>query len=348
MTGGAPRPAAPAPPILLAMPGTPVREDPREPPRDAAAAGRRRRVRRAARLRAASRRPAAAASYLRELWRRREFASSCRAPPCGRSTSRRSSGSCGWSQPAAAGAVYFILVDILRRGRRSAYFAHLMAGCSPSTWSRAGRPGARSVVKGGRLILNTAFPRMLLPLSSVSTAFLRFLPTMIISSSCTWSPGCRWATHAVGDPAVALMSIFAAGWRCSSPPRRSTSATSRASCPTCCGSGCTSRRSSTTPTRCRDALQVAHLANPLGAAAGGWSDVLILGIAPSSDLLLAGAAWAFGRWSSACCSSSRGSASLPSASEIMLSAPASRAPRRVDPRRGPLGDLPDVARGGRR
>ena len=33
---------------------------------------------------------------------------------------------------------------------------------------------------GGRLILNTAFPRVLLPLSSVITAFMRFLPTMIV------------------------------------------------------------------------------------------------------------------------------------------------------------------------
>ena len=33
---------------------------------------------------------------------------------------------------------------------------------------------------GGRLILNTAFPRTLLPLSSVLTSFLRFLPCVLV------------------------------------------------------------------------------------------------------------------------------------------------------------------------
>ena len=33
---------------------------------------------------------------------------------------------------------------------------------------------------GGKLILNTAFPRVLLPLASVLTRFMRFLPTMVI------------------------------------------------------------------------------------------------------------------------------------------------------------------------
>ena len=40
--------------------------------------------------------------------------------------------------------------------------------------------GVRSVTKGGRLILNSAFPRALLPLSAVITAFMRFLPTMVV------------------------------------------------------------------------------------------------------------------------------------------------------------------------
>jgi hypothetical protein len=40
--------------------------------------------------------------------------------------------------------------------------------------------GAKSVVGGGRLILNTAFPRTLLPLSAVLTSFLRFLPCILV------------------------------------------------------------------------------------------------------------------------------------------------------------------------
>jgi teichoic acid transport system permease protein len=42
------------------------------------------------------------------------------------------------------------------------------------------RDGVRSVVGGGKLVLNTAFPRALLPLSTVITAAKRFVPTFVI------------------------------------------------------------------------------------------------------------------------------------------------------------------------
>jgi ABC-type polysaccharide/polyol phosphate export permease len=38
--------------------------------------------------------------------------------------------------------------------------------------------GANSVVSSGRLLINTAFPRLLMPLAAVRTAFFRFLPTV--------------------------------------------------------------------------------------------------------------------------------------------------------------------------
>jgi ABC-type polysaccharide/polyol phosphate export permease len=38
--------------------------------------------------------------------------------------------------------------------------------------------GATSVTGSGRLLINTAFPRLLIPLSAVRTAFWRFLPTI--------------------------------------------------------------------------------------------------------------------------------------------------------------------------
>ena len=41
------------------------------------------------------------------------------------------------------------------------------------------RQAVQSVTGGGRLILNTAFPRVLLPGASVIIAFKRFLPTIV-------------------------------------------------------------------------------------------------------------------------------------------------------------------------
>ena len=42
------------------------------------------------------------------------------------------------------------------------------------------RSGTRSVVSGGRLILNSAFPRVLLPFASVISSTKQFLPTMLV------------------------------------------------------------------------------------------------------------------------------------------------------------------------
>ena len=82
--------------------------------------------------------------------------------------------------------VYFILVSILRGGTRGpVYFAHLLGGLFAfHLFSQSVNAGAKSVVKGGKLILNTAFPRTLLPISAAMTAFMRFLPCMGVYAVC--------------------------------------------------------------------------------------------------------------------------------------------------------------------
>jgi teichoic acid transport system permease protein len=84
--------------------------------------------------------------------------------------------------PVLLGLIYFMLVTIIRSGSRgSVFLAHLMLGLFAFRFvSESVRQGAKSVVGGGRLILNTAFPRTLLPLASVMTAFMRFLPTLLV------------------------------------------------------------------------------------------------------------------------------------------------------------------------
>src|SRR3954447_10537492 len=78
--------------------------------------------------------------------------------------------------------VYFVLVDILRHGTRGAeFFAHLMIGLFAfHFFMQAVLQCTRSVVSSRHLTLNPAFPRVLLPLSSVRTACWRFLPTLPI------------------------------------------------------------------------------------------------------------------------------------------------------------------------
>jgi teichoic acid transport system permease protein len=82
--------------------------------------------------------------------------------------------------PLLLAAVYYLLVNVISGGHHgSKYFAHLVAGLFIFYFiSGCMNQGAGSVVGGGRLILNTAFPRLLLPLSAVYQAVRRFLPTM--------------------------------------------------------------------------------------------------------------------------------------------------------------------------
>jgi teichoic acid transport system permease protein len=121
--------------------------------------------------------------YLRELWRRRQF-----AYEMSRTTLRAQHFNTGFGQiwlvlnPLLLGCVYFILVDVLStRGKPPEFFAHLLAALFAYYFiSGAIATGAGSVVGGGKLILNTSFPRALLPISSVITAFMRFVPTLVV------------------------------------------------------------------------------------------------------------------------------------------------------------------------
>src|SRR4051812_2185171 len=121
--------------------------------------------------------------YIREAWRRREFANEL-----SRTTLRAQHFDTVFGQlwlilnPLLLAGVYFVLVDIIRQGDRpEGFFAHLMAGIFAYYFvTDAIRDSVKSVTSGGRLILNSAFPRILLPLASVNTAFKRFIPTVLI------------------------------------------------------------------------------------------------------------------------------------------------------------------------
>jgi ABC-type polysaccharide/polyol phosphate export permease len=121
--------------------------------------------------------------YVRELWRRRHFAFEL-----ARTNLRSQHFNTALGQlwlivnPLLLTFIYFILVDIIGSGNRgSSFLAHLMIGLFAFRLvSTAVTEGARSVVGGGRLILNTAFPRALLPLAAVLTSFMKFLPTLVV------------------------------------------------------------------------------------------------------------------------------------------------------------------------
>jgi teichoic acid transport system permease protein len=236
--------------------------------------------------------------YLKTLWQRRDFAFEL-----SRTNLRAQHFNTVFGQlwliinPLLLALVYFLLVDILRGGSRgSDFLAHLIAGLFAYYFLNTSLTTAvRSVVSGGRLILNTAFPRVLLPLSSVITAFKRFLPTLPIYAIIHLVVGLPVGIELLWMfPILALMVVLASGlaiivsavqvyfrdlksflpyglrmWLYTSPILYF---------------------AHEVPARYEWILVI----NPLAPLLTAWSDVLIFGRAPDGADLGIGAAWSFG------------------------------------------------------
>jgi teichoic acid transport system permease protein len=153
--------------------------------------------------------------YLRTLWERRQF-----AYELAKATLRVQHYNTALGQlwlvlnPLLLGLIYFILVYIIGGGSRGiGFLAHLMLGLFAFRLvSTSFSQGARSVVRGGRLVLNTAFPRTLLPLSSVLTAVGQFLPTLIVYAGIHAIAGLPVGWQLLWTiPLLILFVVFAAG-----------------------------------------------------------------------------------------------------------------------------------------
>src|SRR6195952_2734674 len=103
--------------------------------------------------------------HRREAWRRREFA----VEPS-RTKLREQHFDTAFGQlwlvinPLLMALVYFVLIDILRASHAGGpkFFAHLVSGLFAFYFiNHSLTVGVKSVTKGGRLILNSAFPRAL-------------------------------------------------------------------------------------------------------------------------------------------------------------------------------------------
>ena len=236
--------------------------------------------------------------YLRTAWRRREF-----ALELSRSTLRAQHYDTVFGNlwlllnPLLLAAVYFVLVDFLVRGERPpGFFAHLLAGLfAYSLVSDAIRDAAKSVTSSGALILNSAFPRVLLPLASVRTAGARFVRALAVYVPVHVISGLPLdATVLWVLPLVALLTAMAAGF---AMIVAATQVYFR-------------DLASFLPYLLRGWLYVSPVLfyahevpgryavllslNPLGPILTAWSDVLDAGRAPSAGSLAAAAAWAFG------------------------------------------------------
>jgi len=234
--------------------------------------------------------------YLREVWRRREF-----AVELSRTNLRAQHFDSVFGQlwlvlnPLMLAGVYFVLIDIIRRGSHPpGFFAHLTAGIFAYYFvSNSVRDGVKSVVNGGRLILNSAFPRMLLPLSSVVSAFKRFVPCAIVYVPIHLASGLPVGAVLLWIvPLVVLMSLLAAGLAMTAAAVQVYFRDLKNFVPYALRvllyASPVLYLASEVPERYQFLLDV----NPLARLLDAWTTVLYLGEAPSLHALLIGTAWA--------------------------------------------------------
>jgi teichoic acid transport system permease protein len=234
--------------------------------------------------------------YLSLLWKRREFAFEL-----SRTTMRAKHFDTAFGQmwlllnPLLLGSVYFLLVDLIRHHPRPlSFFAHLLGGLFLfQVLHTAATEGSNSVVRGGGLILNTAFPRSLLPLASVTTSFKRFVPTMAVYFVIHFAAGLGLSVAMLwAFPIVAMVTVFSAGFAMFA------------------GAAQVYFRdlASFLPYVLRIWMYVSPILyywndvprhiqhwlmlNPMAAMLAAWSDVLNKGQVPPLNLMLIGTAWA--------------------------------------------------------
>ena len=83
--------------------------------------------------------------------------------------------------PLLLSAVYYLLIVIIQGKSDSTRYAHLTATLFLFYLiANSLTGGVKSITAGQRLILNTAFPRIMLPISAVVIAIFKFLPTLIV------------------------------------------------------------------------------------------------------------------------------------------------------------------------
>jgi len=153
--------------------------------------------------------------YLPELWARREF-----VYELARCTLRAQNYLNAFGQlwlilnPLLLGMVYYVLVDILSNGKHAPnFFTMLLGGLFVFTFfSSILSQSSGSIIGSSRLILNSRLPRLVLPITQIVIAFLRFLPTMLVFLVVHTVQGIGWGWNAFYCiPAFIEVTAFGAG-----------------------------------------------------------------------------------------------------------------------------------------
>ena len=148
--------------------------------------------------------------YWRSIWARRSFINEY-----SRSELRTSHYDSLFGQfwlilnPLLLSGVYFLLIVIIAGNADKLRYAHLTGSLFLFYLvSNAMNVGTRSVTTGQKLILNTAFPRIALPLSATIIAFFRFLPTLPVFLVIRWILGIPFSWNMLWGVLIILIALI--------------------------------------------------------------------------------------------------------------------------------------------
>ena len=151
-------------------------------------------------------------SYLRSLWHRRAFISEF-----ARSELREKNYGSVFGQlwlvlnPLLLSGVYFLLIYVIGGTSDEARFGHLTSTLFLFYLiANSLTAGVKAITSGQRLILNTSFPRIMLPISAVVVAIFKFLPTLVVALLIHVIIGLPYSWQMLWAIPILLISIFMA------------------------------------------------------------------------------------------------------------------------------------------
>jgi teichoic acid transport system permease protein len=198
--------------------------------------------------------------------------------------------------PLLLSGVYFVLIVIIGGATDSGRYVHLTASLFLFYLvANSLTGGVKSITAGQRLILNTAFPRIMLPLSAVVIALFKFLPTFLVFFVIKLVVGSNFSLQMLWAIPVLLITIFL-----------SLALAITISCINVYFRDIASFLPYLTRTllylspilyeasALKPSLRVLEIFNPLFPILDAWSRAMVHGEAPSMSSLLQSLAWASG------------------------------------------------------
>ncbi|NCT91320.1 ABC transporter permease [Cellulomonas sp. APG4] len=196
--------------------------------------------------------------------------------------------------PLLLACVYYILVAILTRRGGMEFLAHIVGGLFVYYFvSNSISTGASSVTGGGRLIMNMAFPRLLMPMAAVRTAFFRFLPTVPVYLLIHTLGGGVWSpTMLLGLVFLGMLVVFGIGMAAFVAALQVYFRDTSSFLPYFLRIWLYLSPVLWYPQDAPERFADLMVLNPLYSMIGGWTETTLQGVVPPVEMWVAGSLWA--------------------------------------------------------